>query len=112
MTLNVSFIENLININKEYITSIEIENKKLFYRFVELLNKYSKDEIEEEIFQEKTTIKVIIDFFNLDCNNKKTINNINKIIHQNTSEENKLEINKCYNVKYFMAHFEYVKNVL
>ena len=40
MKLKFSFLENTINLNDEYITCLEVENKKYFYRIIDILIKY------------------------------------------------------------------------
>lgn len=97
MKLRASFLENEVELSNEYITTIEIENKQIFYKFVDTLNKYSKEEYEEEIFDSKIKIKLIIDYFNLDYNNKKTLNNITKLIKENIDEQKSVILNKYYN---------------
>ena len=49
MNLNINFLENNIIISNEYISVLEIEYKKTFYRIVNLLNKFSLGETIEEI---------------------------------------------------------------
>ncbi len=48
MNIKFSFIESIINIDNENIMCLEIENKKYFYRIVDILNKYSQGIIIED----------------------------------------------------------------
>lgn len=86
MKIKFSFLENEIVLNKENVFSLEIESKDYFYRIVNILNNYSLDEIIEEIFDKNYKIKLFIDYFNLDINNKKTLNNIIKLIEKSCDE--------------------------
>ena len=43
MKFKISFIENIIEVNTEYVRCIEIENKNYFYRVISLLNNFNND---------------------------------------------------------------------
>ena len=85
MKFKISFIENLIEIDNEYVRCIEIENKDYFYRTISLLNDFNNNEdLKEEInFIDKIDFKMIIDYFNIDLNDKKTLNAVIKYVKEN-----------------------------
>ena len=85
MKFKISFIENLIEIDNEYVRCIEIENKDYFYRTISLLNDFNNNEdLKEEInFIDKIDFKMIIDYFNVDLNDKKTLNAGIKYVKEN-----------------------------
>lgn len=97
MKLNIDFIENEILVGSDFVAVMEIENKDLFYRLVDLLNKYSKNEIESEIFERSVNLKLFFDYFNFDFGNKKTINGLIKLINSNVDELNRQNLVKYYN---------------
>ncbi len=97
MNLKLSFIENSIELSDEYIRCVEIENKKYFYRIVDILNNYARGIIlEDSMFNEEVKIKVYIDYFNLDFNNRKIINNVYKLINLSASEDNQESLRNTY----------------
>ena len=105
MKLKFSFLENTINLNDEYIMCLEVENKKYFYRIIDILIKYSEGIfIEDNLFDTNFNIRVIIDYFNLELNNRKTLNNINKIIISNLTPEYLVDITNLY--KKFLKNYE------
>ena len=85
MKFKISFIENLIEIDNEYVRCIEIENKDYFYRTISLLNDFNNNEdLKEEInYIDKIDFKMIIDYFNVDLNDKKTLNAVIKYVKEN-----------------------------
>ena len=74
MKFKISFIENIIEVNTEYVRCIEIENKNYFYRVVSLLNNFDNgEELQDKIdFIDKINFKLITDYFNMNLNDKKT----------------------------------------
>ncbi len=102
MKFRVSFIENLIEISNEYIRCIEIENKDYFYRFIYLLNNYNEDILNEDelLLMDKIDFKLVTDYFNLNINDKKILNAINKYIKENINEENYNKLLKDYQKLY------------
>lgn len=96
MKLNVKYIDNDIVLNNENIYSIEIENKKNFYRLINDLLSISignnVDDINfyDENFQEinmLNKISIVIDYFNLNFDSKKYNSEIHKIISNNIDEK-------------------------
>ena len=92
MKINVSYLENEIELVSEYVVSIEIENKKYFYRLVhELYNIYQGIISSEVTFYDDShqeinytnKIKVFINFFDFQLDSKKYINDISKYIENN-----------------------------
>ena len=107
MNLNINFLENNIIISNEYISVLEIENKKTFYRIVNLLNKFSLGETIEEIAfyvenEEKNNIKInlFLDYFNWNLDSKKTNNELQKNIIDKLDDEYILELTKIYKKLY------------
>ena len=98
MSFKISFIENVIEISSEYVRCLEIENKNYFYRTVSLLNNYyDNTDLQDKIeFIDKIEFKIIIDYFNIEMNEKKTINLIAKHIKENINEENYDKLLKFY----------------
>lgn len=104
MKINVNYFENNLNLNDNEVLVIEIENKKYFYRFLNDLNKISKGINSDEILFFKNNkelninnkITIISDYFNLEFNTKKSINDLNKYINENITEENKYILFKNY----------------
>lgn len=107
MNLNINFLENNIIISNEYISVLEIENKKTFYRIVNLLNKFSLGETIEEIDfyvenEEKNNIKInlFLDYFNWNLDSKKINNELQKNIIDKLDDEYILELTKIYKKLY------------
>lgn len=107
MNLNINFLENNIIISNEHISVLEIENKKTFYRIVNLLNKFSLGETIEEIDfyvenEEKNNIKInlFLDYFNWNLDSKKTNNELQKNIIDKLDDEYILELTKIYKKLY------------
>lgn len=107
MNLNINFLENNIIISNEYISVLEVENKKTFYRIVNLLNKFSLGETIEEIDfyvenEEKNNIKInlFLDYFNWNLDSKKINNELQKNIIDKLDDEYILELTKIYKKLY------------
>ena len=98
MKFKISFIENLIEIENEYVRCIEIENKNYFYRTISLLNDFNNNEdLKDEInFIDKIDFKMIIDYFNIDLNDKKTLNAVIKYVKENIDELNYDKLLRSY----------------
>ncbi len=104
MNLCINYIDSEINLSQNAITSIEIENQSLFYHFVNDFNLLSQGNLLEEIslFDNDKEINIvnkfltIIDYFNLDFNNKKNLSNLYKLIGENITEEQFIKINNYY----------------
>jgi len=104
MKMITQFIDNEIYFDEANINVIEIENKNYFYRFIKNLIDISNDEIVEEIsfyhdlseINMNGKIEVIIDYFNINFNNKKNIVNLNKYITNSVPEEDILKLNNNY----------------
>ena len=101
MKINISYLENEIEIIPDYVFAIEIENKKYFYRLTHELYNIYQGMISNEItlyddnHQEITgtnKIKIFINYFDFQLDSKKYINDISKYIENNISEENKMKL--------------------
>lgn len=106
MNIKVSYFDNKIELNKENINAIEIENKSYFYRFISDLKKIVNDGYTEDVkffnneFKElnmNNKIKVFVDFFNLGFDSKKCTNDITKYVNNNKEEDARLDLIKQYN---------------
>ena len=98
MKFKISFIENIIEVNTEYIRCIEIENKNYFYRVISLLNNFDNgEELQDEIdFVDKIDFKLIIDYFNITLNDKKMLNDVIKCVRENIDETSYDKLLKGY----------------
>lgn len=98
MKFKIAFIENIIEVNTEYIRCIEIENKNYFYRVVSLLNNFDNgEELQDAIdFVDKIDFKLIIDYFNINLNNKKMLNDVIKCVRENIDETSYDKLLKGY----------------
>lgn len=101
MRINCNYVENSIIFEDEKINSIEMENKKFFYRFVRDLYSISNgDVLEEFIFLDDNNkeisvfnkIKIFNNFFEFDFNSKKYNMEILKQLVSEINDEDKNEI--------------------
>lgn len=109
MKLKVNYFDNQINITEEQIFSIEILNKKYFYRLVnDLLSISNNSSIEEIVFYDNNEIinlcnkiNVITQYFEFDFDSKKYNNNVFKYVCNSIGDIGKSNIlkytNKLYN---------------
>lgn len=109
MKLKVNYFDNQINITKEQIFSIEILNKKYFYRLVnDLLSISNNSPIEEIVFYDNNEIinlcnkiNVITQYFEFDFDSKKYNNSVFKYVCNSIGDIEKSNIlkytNKLYN---------------
>ncbi|MCI9434797.1 MAG: type II-A CRISPR-associated protein Csn2 [Bacilli bacterium] len=109
MKLNIKYIDNNILIDNENIYSIEIENKKSFYRlandFVSISLGNSVDDINlyDDNFEEVNIlgkVSIIIDYFNINFDVKKYNAEINKIVLKNIDEKMQQEFLTNYRKLY------------
>ncbi len=105
MKLNIKYLDNIIEISNNTIESIEIENKQYFYRLVNDLNSISNGEIVADIsllnndnkeINVANKIKIFIDFFNINLNSKKNINDISNYIINNFTDVDKEKLKIQY----------------
>jgi CRISPR type II-A-associated protein Csn2 len=106
MKISVKYLDNEIELNDEKITCIEIENKSYFYRLIKDLYSISNSEnVENIIFVNNKNeeinynnkISIILNYFDLELNSKKTNTDILKYISNNIVDEDKLAISKICN---------------
>lgn len=106
MNMKVDYFDNKLEIGREFVNVIEIENKKYFYRFIKdiknlvLVGYSSYIKFFDENFNEKNMnnkIKVFIDFFELGFSTKKNLNDITKYAIQNIEEKDKCNLINQYN---------------
>lgn len=105
MKIVINFIDNEIAVQNNNVFNIEVENKAYFYRLINEFNLISKGIISENIFfldEDSNELNLLnkidlyIDYFNIEFNSKKIINNLYKVLKTNINEEDKAKINKCY----------------
>lgn len=106
MKIKVNYFDNEIYFNNEKIISIEIENKKYFYRFVSDLNKIVNEGFSDDIifFNKDNSelnmngkIKVIVDYFDFKFDSKKYVNDIIKYVNDFIDEDDKKSLTILYN---------------
>lgn len=104
MKMKINFLDNEIKFIDGYINNIEVENKKYFFRIINnllLKNNDNNDEILffDENFEEinfTNKLNIIIDYFNIDFNNKKYLTEVNKLFIEQLTEDNRKKINNEY----------------
>lgn len=98
MKLCIKYIDNNLEINSDKIQSLEIENKRYFYRVVENLYAIYNGIIIDDIslLDDKNKeinylnrIKIFVNYFDFGLNSKKYTNDILKYITNNINDENK-----------------------
>lgn len=105
MKIVTNFIDNEIAVENNNVFNIEVENKVYFYRLINEFNLISKGVMSDNIFfldeddnelNLLNKIDLYIDYFNIEFNSKKIINNLYKMLKTNINEEDKAKINKYY----------------
>lgn len=104
MKIKLDFLDNTIEFIDGYINVIEIENKKYFFRTVNDLIQLNEGILEEiKVFDDNfkevnltNKINIIIDYFNIDFNNKKIQNEIYKKTLIKTDEKISKQITNEY----------------
>ncbi len=104
MNINVSYFDNTIIVNDDLINVIEIENKRYFYRFVSDLNKIIHEGYSDCInffnrdneLNMNNKIKMFIYVFNLGLESKKYDKDINRVINESITSEDKDNIVSKY----------------
>lgn len=119
MKIKIEYFDNQIDINNEFINSIEIENKKYFYRFVNDLYYLENGKFPDSIvcfdnngkeIDLSNKIKVYVDFFNFNFENKKYSNDIIKYLNDNITDIDKDILLKQYN-KFILAYHKILNDV-
>ena len=96
MNIKFNYLDNILPITDDKVTSVEIENKGCFYRTTKYFVEISNGELIEEIYFFDNTkeelklsnkIMVISDYFNFQINIKKYSTHLQKLIIENTTEE-------------------------
>ena len=104
MKMKINFLDNEIKFIDGYINNIEVENKKYFFRIINnllLINDEYNDEILffDDNYKEinlTNKMNIVIDYFNIDFNNKKYLTETYKLVSEQLKEENKKKINNEY----------------
>ena len=109
MNLKVNYFENNLIIEKDNIQVIEIENKKMFFRFINNLYEVKNGlKVKELYFYNdkndeldlSNKIEIYTNYFDLDINSKKNINNLTKIIVNELGDKDKDDIFNIYKKVY------------
>ncbi len=105
MKIKINFLDNPIDIKDDFITVIEVENKKYFYRIIKSLYDTENGVLSEDVvfFDENGKeinmngkIKIYTDYFELQMNSNKITNEIIKYFSRIFKEEDKLNLQKQY----------------
>lgn len=104
MKMKINFLDNEIKFIDGYINNIEVENKKYFFRIINnllLINDEYNDEILffDDNYKEinlTNKMNIVIDYFNIDFNNKKYLTETYKLVSEQLTEENRKKINNEY----------------
>lgn len=105
MIIKFNFLDNIIEIRDNLITTIEVENKKYFYRIIKNLYDIEKGILSENVafFDENRKelnkngkIKIYTNYFELQLNSNKATNEMTKYFSNLLLEEDKLAIQKQY----------------
>lgn len=105
MIIKFNFLDNIIEIRDDLITTIEVENKKYFYRIIKNLYDVEKGILSENVafFDENRKelnrngkIKIYTNYFELQLNSNKVTNEMTKYFSNLLLEEDKLAIQKQY----------------
>ncbi len=103
MKLKIIFIEQDIMISDDIVQSIEVENKKQFYRLVSGIYQLENGEkledfqfYSEEGKETNPSIKIISDYFSFEIDSKKTINELYKYIESSIEEDQLQELTRSY----------------
>ncbi len=106
MNLTIKYLDNDIDIKKNEVYALEIENKNYFYRIVRDLHNICDNNIVDDIYLSDDNnneinyfdkFKMFIDFFDFNLNSKKITNEIIKYVNKNISVEVKESILNQYN---------------
>lgn len=105
MKMKVTYFENEIVFNYESINGIELENKKMFYRFVTDINNLSKFSSTDDVlfFNENNeelnnqNLRIIFNYFDFEFNARKLNADIVKYLSNSIDERTKDNLIKTYN---------------
>ena len=109
MNLKVNYFENNIVLENDKVQVIEIENKKMFFRFInnlyEIKNGFKLNELffyndNNDELDLSNKLEIYTNFFDLDLNSKKNINNLTKFIINNLTDNEKDNIFNIYKKVY------------
>ena len=100
MKMKINFLDNEIKFIDGYINNIEVENKKYFFRIINnllLINDEYNDEILffDDNYKEinlTNKMNIVIDYFNIDFNNKKYLTEVNKLFIEQLTEDNRKKL--------------------
>lgn len=101
MKVRINFLDYDIEIGKDFIFSLECENKVYFYRIVSLFNRLSKGELDEsiQIYNDEkevncsNKIEIFVDYFNIDFSDKKYQSKMIELLSRTISQDSIYRIN-------------------
>lgn len=95
MTINVEYFDNVIKLEDDFVVSIEIENKNVFYRFIKDFYEISYGNVLEEVkffnqdmkeLNSSVKVQVFSNYFEIDFDSKKISNALLKYVYENISD--------------------------
>lgn len=105
MKININYLEHDIQIQEGYISVLEIENKKYFYRIInDFYSIYNSNIIEDITFLNEedqeinysNKLKIFINYFDFNFDSKKYINEISKYVNDQITEKDRDTLAKQY----------------
>lgn len=105
MKIIINYLEHDILLKEGYITVIEIENKKYFYRLInDLYSIYNSNIIEDIIFLNEeeqeinysNKLKIFINYFDFNFDSKKYMNEISKYVNEQINEKDRDTLARQY----------------
>lgn len=91
MRIKISFLENELELSKENVRCIEVENKKYFYRLVDLFTCYSEHDVTEDLcfvdVDRFVKLFISMDYFHFHSFFKGYMSSIYKYIKERVNEE-------------------------
>lgn len=103
MTINVEYFDNVIKLEDDFVVSIEIENKNVFYRFIKDFYEISYGNVLEEVkffnqdmkeLNSSVKVQVFSNYFEIDFDSKKISNALLKYVYENISDIDRQSIIK------------------
>ena len=104
MIISINGFDNKIELNVDSVNVLEIENKKLFNRIIQLFNSKINGDLEDdnevllkdknEVLDIEKNAVIIFDIFNIDYNNKRYLSKIYEKIDLNINNSENCELEK------------------
>lgn len=103
--LKINYIDSEICFDESYVNVLEVENKAYFYRIIhDLISVGDSNLTDDIIFMDENykelnyanKLNIVIDYFNIDFNNKKFINYLYKVIIEKISLQGREKLSNLY----------------